>query len=70
MVQEQETKNQSESALDLKKLTSDNKKKDFAREIPKGALLHVHPGGTRSEATIKQILEKVNPLINVQEECD
>ena len=36
----------------------------YCTELPKGALLHIHPSGTRNRQTVKEILEEVNPLIN------
>lgn len=35
----------------------------FCRELPKGGLLHVHPGGTLSLSVIKKLLTKINPKI-------
>ena len=36
----------------------------FCREIPKGGLLHIHPGGTLSLNLIEDLLSEINPRIN------
>lgn len=41
---------------------------DFVRDFPKGALLHVHPTGTRSRSTVHAILRYVDPVIDLQKD--
>ncbi|MDY0190242.1 MAG: hypothetical protein RBR22_05865 [Desulfuromonas sp.] len=52
-------------ALDLDLLRNDPQKlEQYCLEFPKGALLHIHPSGTRNRQTVKEILEEVNPEVN------
>ncbi|MBI9088695.1 MAG: hypothetical protein JEZ12_05730 [Desulfobacterium sp.] len=51
--------------LDLDLIRNDDAKlEQYCTEFPKGALLHIHPTGTRNRQTVKEILEAVNPVIN------
>jgi adenosine deaminase len=53
------------SPLDLDLIRDDDiKLKQYCRAFPKGALLHIHPSGTRNRQTVRDILEVVNPLID------
>ena len=53
------------TSLDLDQIRGDeNQVRQYCRQLPKGALLHIHPGGTRNAQTIKEILEEVNPVID------
>jgi len=40
------------------------KVKAFCAAMPRAAILHVHPSGTRDLSTIKEMLTKLNPLVN------
>lgn len=40
------------------------KVKDFCARMPRAAILHVHPSGTRDLQTIKEMLVELNPLVN------
>lgn len=52
-------------SLDLDLIRNDQAKlEQYCLEFPKGALLHIHPTGTRSRQTVQEILEAVNPVIN------
>lgn len=52
-------------SLDLDLIRNDQAKlEQYCMEFPKGALLHIHPSGTRNRQTVKEILEVVNPTIN------
>ena len=42
--------------------------KQFLFEMPKGGMLHNHPGGVRNLKTVREILERVNPVINIQKD--
>jgi adenosine deaminase len=54
--------------LDLDLIRNDNAKlAQYCTEFPKGALLHIHPTGTRNRQTVEEILEAVNPVINGRE---
>jgi len=53
------------STLNLDKIRNDDAKlEQYCREVPKGALLHIHPSGTRNKQTVKELLAEVNPVIN------
>jgi len=39
----------------------------YCQEVPKGAMLHIHPSGTRSKQTVEELLAEVNPVINGEE---
>ncbi|MCP4114415.1 MAG: hypothetical protein GY737_03240 [Desulfobacteraceae bacterium] len=53
------------AALDLDLIRNDDAKLTrYCNEFPKGALLHIHPTGTRNRQTVTEILEAVNPEIN------
>ncbi len=58
------TKARADSRLDLDRVRSQGKVKDFCRDLPKGGLLHVHPWGTVDRETARLILGKVDPLID------
>ncbi len=60
--------NEAASILDLWKMgESESELREFVKEIPKGALLHVHPSGTRSKKTVREILETLDPKVDVME---
>ena len=40
----------------------------FLFELPKGGMLHNHAGATASMKTVREILERVNPRIDIQED--
>lgn len=42
--------------------------KQFLFEMPKGGMLHNHPGGVRNMKTVREMLERVNPVINIQKD--
>ena len=65
VVGKQQRRNEAASRLDLTKLTNSQDREDFAKEIPKGALLHVHPSGTRTPDTVRKILETLDPKVDV-----
>jgi adenosine deaminase CECR1 len=53
------------STLNLDKIRNDEAQlEQYCKEVPKGALLHIHPSGTRDEETVKALLAEVNPVIN------
>jgi len=53
------------SMLNLDMIRNDETQlEQYCREVPKGALLHIHPSGTRNRPTVKEILVEVNPVIN------
>lgn len=53
------------SRLNLDMIRNDEAKLvQYCREVPKGAMLHIHPSGTRDKQTVKEILAEVNPMIN------
>jgi len=55
-------------SLDLDLIRNDQAKlEQYCLEFPKGALLHIHPSGTRNRQTVQEILEAVNPVINGQD---
>jgi adenosine deaminase len=52
-----------ESRLDLDAVRAAGEVEAFCRDLPKGAMLHVHPGGTLDPDTVKELLDAVNPVI-------
>lgn len=53
------------SKLNLDVIRHDeNQLEQYCKQVPKGAMLHIHPSGTRSKQTVKELLAKVNPVIN------
>lgn len=57
-------KAEQDSVLDLGKLRGSGDERAFCHAFPKGTLLHIHPWGTLDRATVREVLEKVDPLIN------
>ncbi|MFK5953958.1 MAG: hypothetical protein QM498_12925 [Desulfobacterium sp.] len=52
-------------SLDLDLIRNDpSKLEQYCLEFPKGALLHIHPTGTRNRQTVQEILEVVNPVVD------
>jgi len=53
------------SRFDLEPQRADARALDaFCRRIPKGGLLHVHPGGTYEKSTVERFLRTLNPTVN------
>lgn len=53
------------TSLDLDLIRGDKDLvEQYCYQLPKGGMLHIHPGGTRNAQTIKEILEEVNPVID------
>lgn len=38
--------------------------KHFCTELPKGGMLHIHPGGTRTIETVEELLATLDPLVD------
>jgi hypothetical protein len=53
-----------DSAIDLARVRAAGATAQFCRELPKGGLLHVHPHGTLDRATVRGLLERVNPRLD------
>lgn len=51
--------------LSLENIRSKNLEAQFCADLPKGGMLHVHPWGTLDLETLKLILVKQNPLIDL-----
>lgn len=51
--------------LNLENIRSKNLEAQFCADLPKGGMLHVHPWGTLDLETLKLILVKQNPLIDL-----
>mmetsp|Transcript_24126 Transcript_24126/g.58280 ORF Transcript_24126/g.58280 Transcript_24126/m.58280 type:complete len:564 (-) Transcript_24126:148-1839(-) len=41
-----------------------SKVESFCAALPREAILHVHPGGTRNLATVQELLTELNPIVN------
>ncbi|MCP4746138.1 MAG: hypothetical protein GY874_08355 [Desulfobacteraceae bacterium] len=53
------------SIFDLDSIRNDkNKVRRFCSEFPKGGLLHIHPSGTRKSESVREMLLKVNPVVD------
>ncbi len=57
------SKSASKISLDLIRSDADEVER-YCSELPKGGMLHIHPGGTRNEQTIEEILIEVNPTVD------
>ncbi len=58
-------KAQEDTTLDLDLIRDDGALvEQYCYELPKGGLLHIHPGGTRNAQTIQEMLEEINPVID------
>lgn len=51
--------------INLENVRSKNLEAQFCADLPKGGMLHVHPWGTMDLETVKLILIKQNPLIDL-----
>jgi adenosine deaminase CECR1 len=53
------------SSYDLDLIRNDPAKlARYCSEFPKGAMLHIHPSGTRNRQTVKELLAELNPLVD------
>ncbi len=53
------------SVIDLDAFRHDAVEVDsFCRQVPKGAMIHIHPGGTRSRTTVQEILAELDPVVD------
>lgn len=52
------------SLLSLDALRASGEVEAFCRDLPKGAMLHLHPNGTLDADTIQRLLDRVNPRID------
>jgi adenosine deaminase CECR1 len=53
------------SVIDLDAIRSDAAEvQRFCAGAPKGGLLHIHPGGTRTAETLREILAELDPLVD------
>jgi adenosine deaminase CECR1 len=39
----------------------------FCAQIPKGGMLHIHPGGTLNRQTVQELITKNNPMMNFKD---
>jgi adenosine deaminase CECR1 len=57
-----------DSPIDLDAIRGDSAKVEaFCAAMPRAALLHVHPSGTRDLATVKGLLEELDPIVDGSE---
>lgn len=52
------------SAVDLDAVRRDGRVAEFCAEMPRAAILHVHPSGTRNFTTIVEMLVELDPIVN------
>jgi adenosine deaminase CECR1 len=52
------------SAIDLDRVRSAGRVREFCRDLPKGGMLHVHPNGTLKRPTVEKLLRLTNPQIS------
>lgn len=58
-------KAQNASVIDLDVVRREKQAAKFCSEVPKGGMLHIHPGGTVDRTTATTLLQDINPSINV-----
>jgi adenosine deaminase CECR1 len=52
-----------ESSIDLAEVRAQNEVAAFCSKLPKGGMLHVHPGGTLDRDTVNELLTTKNPVL-------
>ncbi|MDR3605794.1 MAG: hypothetical protein P4M08_00260 [Oligoflexia bacterium] len=55
------------SPIDLNEVRARQEVSAFCAQIPKGGMLHIHPGGTVDRSTAEELLTSRNPVLPIQE---
>lgn len=60
------TRAQLQSVFDLRNVSQRGLSEEFCKAVPKGGMLHIHPGGTLDRETVARLLNSGNPLLQFQ----
>lgn len=63
-VAQAKTKAERESVINLDAVRSKGRVAEFCSLMPRAAILHVHPSGTRDIQTIVELLQELDPVVN------